>query len=50
MSAITLSLEDELTSLLNQTNQPIERAVRELIVLELYRRGALHINVRLHKK
>lgn len=39
MSAITLSLEDELTSLLNQTNQPIERAVRELIVLELYRRG-----------
>jgi predicted HTH domain antitoxin len=41
MSTIALSLEDELTALLRQTNQPIELAVRELIVLELYRRGVV---------
>jgi predicted HTH domain antitoxin len=27
--------------LLQQLNQPVERAARELIVLELYRRGAI---------
>ncbi len=41
MSAITLNLEEELAALLRQTNQPIELAVRELIVLELYRRGVI---------
>lgn len=41
MSTIALSLEDELTALLRQTNQPIELAAREMIVLELYRRGMI---------
>jgi hypothetical protein len=29
MSAITPGFEDELTSLLNQNNQPVERAMRK---------------------
>jgi predicted HTH domain antitoxin len=41
MSTLTLQLENELAALLHQTNQPIERAARELIVLELFRRGAI---------
>lgn len=41
MSTVKLDLEDELVSLLQQLNLPVERAARELIVLELYRRGAV---------
>jgi predicted HTH domain antitoxin len=41
MSAVQLDLEDELVSLLRQTNQPIQAVAREFIVLELYRRGTV---------
>lgn len=41
MSTINLELEDELVAFLSSSNQPIERAVRELMVLELYRRGVI---------
>ena len=41
MSTISIDLEEELVALLRQSNQPVERAARELIVLELYRRGAI---------
>jgi predicted HTH domain antitoxin len=41
MSSVTLELEDEVAALLQQSNRPVGEAARELIVLELYRRGAL---------
>lgn len=41
MSTIRLDLKEDLASLLQSLNQPMEQAVVELIVLELYRRGAL---------
>ena len=41
MSTITLELEDILIKLLKQLDQPVERAAKELIVLELYRRALL---------
>jgi len=41
MSSVTIELEDDLLALLQKTNQPLERAAREMIVLELYRRGVL---------
>jgi predicted HTH domain antitoxin len=41
MSTISFELEEDVVALLRQSNQPVERAVRELIVLELYRRGAI---------
>jgi predicted HTH domain antitoxin len=41
MSMLKLDLEDDLEALLQQTNQPLEKAAREMIVLELYRRGVL---------
>jgi predicted HTH domain antitoxin len=41
MSTISIDLEEDVVALLRQSNQPVERAVRELIVLELYRRGAI---------
>jgi predicted HTH domain antitoxin len=41
MSTINIDLEEDLVALLRQSNQPVEHAVRELIVLELYRRGAI---------
>ena len=41
MSTLSIDLEDDVVALLRQSNQPVERAVRELIVLELYRRGAI---------
>ena len=41
MSTVKLDLGEDLVALLHQLNQPVERAARELIVLELYRRGAL---------
>ena len=41
MSSVTLELEDDLVVLLNQTQRPLPQAVRELMVLELYRRGTI---------
>jgi predicted HTH domain antitoxin len=41
MSTISLELEEDVVALLRQSNQPVERAAREFIVLELYRRGAI---------
>jgi len=41
MNTVKLDLEDDLEALLQQTNQPLEKAAREMIVLELYRRGVL---------
>ena len=41
MSTVKLDLDDELVALLHQLNQPLDRAARELIVLELYRRGSI---------
>jgi predicted HTH domain antitoxin len=41
MSNVTLELEDDLVSLLHQSNQPAEQRAKELIVLELYREGTI---------
>ena len=41
MSSVTFELEDDLAALLHQSNRPTGETARELIVLELYRRGAL---------
>jgi predicted HTH domain antitoxin len=41
MTTISLDLEADLVALLRQSNQPVERAARELMVLELYRRGTI---------
>ena len=41
MSTVTVNLEEELVALLHQLNQSVEQAARELIVLELYRRGLI---------
>ena len=41
MSAIRIEIDEPLAALLHQTNQPVQAAAREMIVLELYRRGAI---------
>lgn len=41
MSTVNIELEEELVSLLHSLNMTAERAARELIVLELYRRGTI---------
>ncbi|HEU5012016.1 MAG TPA: UPF0175 family protein [Roseiflexaceae bacterium] len=41
MTIVTLRLEEELTALLQQPDQPLQQTAREFIILELYRRGAL---------
>ncbi len=41
MSTIRLDLEEDLAALLQTANQPVQRTARELIVLELYRRGSI---------
>ena len=41
MAAVTIELPDDLVALLHQFNQPLQHSVRELIVLELYRRGVV---------
>ncbi len=41
MSAVTIQLDEDLASLLHSSNQPLERAARELMILELYRRGTI---------
>ena len=41
MRTISIDLEEDVVALLRQSNQPVEHAARELIVLELYRRGTI---------
>jgi predicted HTH domain antitoxin len=41
MSTTRIELDDDLATLLHQTNQPVQDAAREMIVLELYRRGTI---------
>jgi predicted HTH domain antitoxin len=39
MATVSVELDEDLVALLHQLDLPVERAARELIVLELYRRG-----------
>jgi predicted HTH domain antitoxin len=41
MSSIRIEIDDTLAALLRQTDQPVQVAAIEMIVLELYRRGAI---------
>ena len=41
MNTVNLELGEDLVVLLHQLNQPVQQAARELIVLELYRRGTI---------
>ena len=41
MNALTLEVDDELLSVLRESGRPVERLALELMVLELYRRGAV---------
>ena len=41
MSSVTMELDGEPVEVLREQDQPVERAARELIVLELYRRGTI---------
>ena len=41
MSTVKIDLEEGLAALLHQTNQTVQDAAREMIVLELYRRGSI---------
>jgi predicted HTH domain antitoxin len=41
MSTVKIDLEEGLAALLRQTNRPVQEAAREMIVLELYRRGTI---------
>jgi predicted HTH domain antitoxin len=37
----TVKIEDSLAAVLHQTNQTLDEAAQEMIVLELYRRGSI---------
>ncbi len=41
MSTVNIDIGEPLAALLHQTNQPVQQAGREMIVLELYRRGTI---------
>jgi predicted HTH domain antitoxin len=41
MSSVRIEIDEALAAVLHQTNQPVQAAAREMIVLELYRRGAI---------
>jgi predicted HTH domain antitoxin len=41
MSSVKIEIDEPLAALLHQTNQPVQQAGREMIVLELYRRGTI---------
>lgn len=41
MSTVQLDLADDVVALLRESDQPVESAAHELIVWELYRRGAI---------
>ncbi|MGH2531388.1 MAG: UPF0175 family protein [Thermomicrobiales bacterium] len=38
---VTVQIEDELAAFLRDTDAPVEQTAREMIVLELYRRGTI---------
>ena len=41
MSSVKIEIEEPLAAILHETNQPVQQAGREMIVLELYRRGTI---------
>ena len=41
MSTVRIDLEEGLAALLHEANRPIQESAREMIVLELYRRGTI---------
>ena len=41
MSTVKIDLEEGLAALLHQPNQTVQETAREMIVLELYRRGSI---------
>jgi predicted HTH domain antitoxin len=41
MSSVKIEIDEPLAALLHQTNQPVQQAGREMIILELYRRGTI---------
>jgi predicted HTH domain antitoxin len=41
MTSVKIEIEEPLAAILHETNQPVEEAGREMIVLELYRRGSI---------
>jgi predicted HTH domain antitoxin len=41
MTTVNIELQEDLVALLQQFNQPVQQSARELIVLELYRRGLI---------
>jgi predicted HTH domain antitoxin len=41
MGKITIDVDEELAAVLQHMHQPLEQAVRELMMLELYRRGSV---------
>ena len=41
MGSVKIDIEETLAAILRQTNQPVQQAGREMIVLELYRRGTI---------
>jgi predicted HTH domain antitoxin len=41
MSTVRVELDEAVASLLHQTNQPVQEAAQEMILLELYRRGTI---------
>jgi predicted HTH domain antitoxin len=41
MSSVKIEIDEPLAAILHQTNQPVQQAGREMIILELYRRGTI---------
>ena len=41
MSAVSIQVEDDLAALLSSSNHSLEQTARELMVLELFRRGTV---------
>ncbi len=41
MASVKIEIEESLAAILHQTNLPAQQAGREMIVLELYRRGTI---------
>lgn len=41
MSSVKIEIDEPLAAILHETNQPVQQAGREMIVLELYRRGTI---------
>ena len=41
MASVNVTVDEDLAALLQGLNQPLDQAARELILLELYRRGRI---------